>query len=118
MRWFFLGFSGRIGRLPYLLGLLFLVAVSGFIVSRMAAAPDNSDALALWGLVSLVFGVGSVWAIVAISVKRLHDMNLPAAIAICLFVPAISFITILVLCLWPGSVGPNRFGDDENRPAS
>ena len=117
MRWFFLGLSGRIGRLPYLLGILFLIAVSGFIIGRLAAVPEQSGAAAFWALVALLFGLVSIWAMVAISVKRLHDMNVPGALAICLFVPAVSFITVIILCLWPGNGGPNRFGKDENRPA-
>ncbi|WP_136657543.1 DUF805 domain-containing protein [Nitratireductor sp. XY-223] len=118
MRWFFLGLSGRIGRLPYLLGILFLVAVSGLIVSRLASTPEESTAFAFWSLVSLVFGIASIWAMVALSVKRLHDMILPGALALCLFVPAISIVAVFVMCLWPGSAGPNRFGKNENRPAS
>lgn len=117
MRWFFLGLSGRISRLPYLLGILFLMAVSGFIIGRLASVPEQSGAAAFWALVALSFGLLSIWAMVAISVKRLHDMNVPGALAICLFVPAVSFITVIVLCLWPGNGGPNRFGKDENRPA-
>ena len=42
MRWFFLGFSGRIGRLPYILGILFLIALSGTVVARISSLPEDS----------------------------------------------------------------------------
>lgn len=116
MRWCMLGFSGRIGRLPYLLGVLFLIAVSGGTVSRISTLPEDSVWLSPWLLFLLVWTVVSIWSTVALAVKRLHDINLPGPVAICLFVPAVSVIALLVLCAWPGSIGPNDYGDRPNRP--
>ncbi|MCY6382721.1 DUF805 domain-containing protein [Hoeflea prorocentri] len=116
MGWFFFSPSGRIDRLPYILGLLFLTAVNGFLLSRLAAVPEDSTEFVFWSFVGFTTALGSIWSAIAIAVKRLHDMNVPGAVAVCLFIAPIAFLTVLVLCLWPGSSGPNRFGEHRNRP--
>lgn len=116
MRWFFFSPSGRIDRLPFLLGLLFLTAVNGFLWNRLVAVPEESTAFVFWSFVAFTFALGSIWSTVVMAIKRLHDMNVPGAVAVCLFVPAVSILTVLVLCVWPGSSGPNRFGERRNRP--
>ncbi len=116
MRWFFLGFSGRIGRLPYILGTLFLVALSAGAVSQIASLPEDSFWVGPWFIFLMVLSGFTLWSCTAMAVKRLHDFNIPGPVAICIFVPAVSPIAMLVMCLWPGTAGPNDYGDETNRP--
>lgn len=116
MRWFFMGFSGRIGRLPYILGVLFLVALSVGTIGHLSDMPEDSVWLMPWVIFLLVLSLFTLWSSIAMAVKRLHDINLPGPVAICLFVPAVSVVAMLVLCVWPGTVGPNDYGDETNRP--
>lgn len=118
MGWFLFGLSGRIDRIPFVLATLLQVAVLGISISRVMQVPNDSGAFAAWSLVLLVSMLASVWVTVATAIKRLQDINIPGVVVLCLFVPAVSVIAYLVLCLWPGTSGPNHYGDDCNRPKS
>ncbi|MNU03423.1 hypothetical protein D3C72_2474480 [compost metagenome] len=50
------------------------------------------------------------------SIKRLHDMGLPGILVFVLFVPAVSFVMLFVLCLWPSAPGPNAYGPASDWP--
>lgn len=116
MRWFLFGLSGRISRMPFVLATLFQVSVLGISLSQILQHPEGSSEAATWSLVLFVSMLASVWITVATAIKRLHDINIPGAVVLCLFVPAVSVIAYLVLCFWPGTPGPNSYGDDYNRP--
>mgnify|MGYP001819144651 CR=1 FL=1 len=116
MRWFLFGLSGRISRMPFVLATLFQVAVLGISLSRLMLLTEGRSEVATWGPVLFVSMLASVWITVATAIKRLHDINIPGAVVLCLFVPAVSVIAYLVLCFWPGTPGPNSYGDDYNRP--
>jgi len=116
LRWFFFGLSGRIGRLPYILGNLFFVAVTGVIINQLMIVPEDSREIDLWSLLFMLLLPTVLWTSIAMAVKRLHDINLPGPVAICLFVPAVSLVAVLVLCFWPGTQGGNDYGDETNRP--
>ncbi|MEM9104019.1 MAG: DUF805 domain-containing protein [Pseudomonadota bacterium] len=116
MRWFLFGLSGRISRVPFVLATLLQTAVLGISVSRLTQLPEDSSAFGLWALVFLISMAASIWVTIATAIKRLHDINIPGAVVLCLFVPAVSIIAFLVLCFWPGTNGPNDYGDDDNRP--
>ena len=57
-----------------------------------------------------------MWASFALSVKRLHDIGKPGALALMLFIPMLSAIVFVVLCLIPGDKGANPYGDAPNVP--
>jgi uncharacterized membrane protein YhaH (DUF805 family) len=67
--------------------------------------------MAFWAVVLV-----SIWSNVALGVKRLHDLDRPGIIAASLFIPVISIIAFLVLCIFPGTPGPNRYGAATNQP--
>ena len=116
LRWFFFGFSGRISRLPYLLGFLFPVFFAAGIVRRLDMLPEDSGEFLFWGFVLVFSAPLWLWSYLAMGVKRLHDINIPGPVVICLFVPAVSLIAMLVLFLWPGTGGANDHGENTNRP--
>ncbi|MEK1930026.1 MAG: DUF805 domain-containing protein [Pararhizobium sp.] len=110
MQWLFFSPSGRLSRLPYFLGWLFWVAISGFVLVRMFANEGNEIALALWTLILVVSGLVSTASIVMLTIKRLHDIGYPGPLAICLFIPVLSPVVFITLCLWPGKPGANEYG--------
>jgi uncharacterized membrane protein YhaH (DUF805 family) len=116
LRWFFFGLSGRVSRLPYILGTLFFVALSATVVSRLMIVPEDSGQFALWSVLFVLQLPFFLWTSIAMAVKRLHDINIPGPVAICLFVPAVSLLAMLVLCVWPGSRGGNDYGRETNQP--
>ncbi len=110
MSWLFFSPSGRVSRLPYFLGWLFWAAVSGFVLSRVLAHQGNDIPLALWTLILVITALVSTASIALLTIKRLHDIGYPGHLAICLFIPVLSPVLFLALCLWPGSEGPNEYG--------
>ena len=135
--WFFLSLHGRVSRQEFWLGYFGLVVVALILVHALpypdggiyfppGDAPDNetwrSELLGWPEFISLTL----TWPVIAIYAKRLHDLNLSAWWL--LLLPAVTFMAgmselgrlhivaygllLLVLGFLPGSVGPNRFGED------
>lgn len=53
-----------------------------------------------------------LWAALAVSVKRLHDMNRPGWHFLLLVVPIYNLYLGFLLFCHPGTAGPNRYGSD------
>jgi uncharacterized membrane protein YhaH (DUF805 family) len=115
--WLFFRFSGRVSRAAYFLAGLLIAIVQGFLLYRLTLAPEGSAAsqtlLSVFWLVMLL----AIWANVALSVKRLHDIGKPGLIAVLLFIPVISIVAFVALCLIRGNPGPNQYGPHPNAPA-
>lgn len=112
--WLFFRLSGRASRAAYILAFLLLVIVQVFCAYRVMLAPEASTSLEVWSFALLLSIVGSLWSHVALSVKRLHDFGKPGIIAIVLFIPIVSIVAFLVLCIIPGDPGPNRYAKQTN----
>jgi uncharacterized membrane protein YhaH (DUF805 family) len=114
-------FSGRARRAEYWLFQLFIMiavivvcGVAGGIAAG-ARAGSNSGAVAFAGLILIVAGLGSLALIIpslAVTFRRLHDIDKPAAWILVTFVPVIGPIVLLVFCLIDGTPGPNQYGPD------
>lgn len=112
--WLFFLFKGRVSRAAFFLAGLLLVVIQLFLVYRFTLVPQETAESQVWAsLFSLSFLV-SIWANVALGVKRLHDLGRPGIFAVVLFIPVISIIAFIALCLMPGEPGPNRYGSDTN----
>lgn len=115
--WLFFGISGRVSRLAYLLAGLFLAVIQAFLLYRFTLVPEDSTAGQFWAFLFWVAVVLSIWSNVALGIKRLHDMDKPGLFAVALFIPVVSILAFVILCLFPGTDGPNQYGQDTNRPA-
>ena len=118
MTWLFFSPSGRITRLPFFLSWLFWLLIGAFVVARMFSNENHKTALALWTLVLIVSGIVSTLSIAMLAIKRLHDIGYPGPLALCLFIPVLSPIVFIALCLWPGTEGPNEFGQTGDEPGA
>lgn len=115
--WLFFRLSGRVSRAAYFLAGLLIAVVQVFVLYRFTlVTPESAEAQA-WAMIFFVVFVASVWCYVALTVKRLHDINRPGIIAVALFVPVISIAAYIALCLFPGDPGPNQYGARTNAPA-
>ncbi|SMH37664.1 DUF805 domain-containing protein [Mesorhizobium australicum] len=114
--WLFLRLNGRISRAAYLLAGLLANLVPGFLLYRFTLAPVESQAADSWAVAFFLIGLLSVWSIFALSVKRVHDLGKPGPYALALFVPVISYVVFIVLCVMPGDPAPNRYGAETNSP--
>jgi uncharacterized membrane protein YhaH (DUF805 family) len=115
--WLLFGISGRVSRLAYFLAGLFLAVIQAFLLYRFTLVPEDSTAGQFWAFLFWVAVVLSVWSNVALGIKRLHDMDRPGIFAAALFIPVLSIIAFVALCLFPGTDGPNQYGRETNRPA-
>ena len=134
-------FSGRSRRKEYWSFALFNIVIyvvlfaimmaGGFSMAQMAAS-QGGGAMPAFGPVFYVgAGLLGLWALaifipnIAVLIRRLHDRDLSGWWLLGYFVasmiPFVNFIAgiamLVVLCL-PGTVGPNRFGNDPKDPAS
>ena len=112
--WLFFCFRGRVSRAAYFLAGLFLAIVQAFLLYRFTLAPQDSAESQVWALAFWLAMLASLWSNVALGVKRLHDFGKPGIIAAALFIPVISIVAFVALCLFPGDPGPNRYGDRPN----
>ena len=111
LRWLLFGMSGRIGRKAFVLIWLFWFAVCAMplaMAGRMGAEEHAGAALIGFSLMASAFL--TCWSMVAATVKRLHDIDLPGGWAIALFIPPAALPALIALSLWPSGSGPNRFG--------
>ncbi|MCX7306178.1 MAG: DUF805 domain-containing protein [Hyphomicrobiales bacterium] len=115
--WLFFRFSGRVSRAAYFLAGLLIAIVQAFLLYRFTLVPQESTAGQGWAAAFWLVMVVAIWANVALSVKRLHDVGKPGLMAVALFIPVISIIAFIALCLIPGEAGPNRYGQLSNAPA-
>ena len=115
--WLFFKFSGRVSRAAYFLAGLLLAIVQAFLLYRFTLVPEDSTAGQMWAVAFWIVVLVSTWASVALGVKRLHDIGRPGILAAALFLPFISILAFVALCLIPGEAGPNRYGDRPNTPS-
>ena len=87
----FFGFSGRIGRRAYWLGLIVLVAISPFSIWTVLSQDPFTDAIAQIRTLGWA-GVGWTLALfvplAALNTKRLHDLGQSGLHAVLFYAPA------------------------------
>lgn len=151
MHWMFLPlkryaqFSGRSRRKEFWLFTLFVILVSivlGMIEVAMGLVEETADPMDMtgsYGPLSAIFSLAVLIPSIAVSVRRLHDINragwwilLPGLPYILMFVfmatgnlammgifaivALVLAIVLLVFYLLPGTNGPNAYGPDPKAP--
>lgn len=116
LTWLFFGWSGRLSRAPFALGWAFWLMLLSAALARIMIVPKDDPSFLFWAFVFFGVALVSTVSSILMTVKRLHDMNLPVPLIICLFIPAISFIALFAFMVWPGTNGPNEYGASPNRP--
>lgn len=117
LKWLFFGVSGRVSRMAYFLAGLLLAIFQAFALYQFTLAPEESNASQVWAVLFWAVFFLSVWSYVALGVKRLHDFGKPGIFAVTLFIPMVSILAFIVLCLYPGDPGANQYGERTNAPA-
>jgi uncharacterized membrane protein YhaH (DUF805 family) len=109
--WALFSYRGRLGRKSYFLGGLLMLVVHIYIILNLVQVDrNNREMMAVWGFVLIGFWFVSLLAVLALTVKRLHDLNLSGAWAILLFIPAVTVIFVVFIMLKPGSRQNNAHG--------
>lgn len=117
VKWLYTSFRGRIGRKSFALGALLLLLVQIALFAWVLSFGDGDGSVELEdgeallvGFVVLGFWAFAAWGLLAMSVKRLHDLNLPGLLAVVLLVPAVALLGWLFLAFMPGSRETNQHG--------
>ncbi len=104
-------FEGRANRAWYfwhiLLDDLVMFTLATVFVVLMIVTGTPLFLLPLAGVV-----IGGIWAGVAVTVKRLHDLDRPGWHWWLLLIPLVNIYMGLVLLFAKGTQGPNQFGRD------
>ncbi len=114
--WLFFSPSGRAGRQVFILGWLFWMVLNCYTVASLALHQEDEEMFRLFSVLFFAGVTVSVASTMMMSIKRLHDMGLPGILVFVLFVPAVSFVMLFVLCLWPSAPGPNAYGPAPDWP--
>ena len=114
--WLFFGWSGRLSRVPFALGWAFWFLLLCATLARIMIVPKEDPSFLFWAFAFFGVAVVSTVSSILMTIKRLHDMNLPVPLIICLFIPAISFFALIAFMVWPGTNGPNDYGRLPDRP--
>jgi uncharacterized membrane protein YhaH (DUF805 family) len=103
----YVGFSGRAARSEYWYWFLFSVIcqVVGDIIDAVLFGSQTPVLGALVGLALLLPGI-------AVSIRRLHDLDRSGWFLLLVFIPLIGGIWLLVWYCMKGTEGSNRFGPD------
>jgi uncharacterized membrane protein YhaH (DUF805 family) len=115
--WLFFRVTGRVGRVVYFLAGLLMAFVQALFLYRFMLVPETSTEGQLWGALFSLSLLLSLWPNIALGVKRLHDIDRPGIWAVTLFIPIVSIVAFIALCLVPGVRGPNRYGSGPDRPS-
>jgi uncharacterized membrane protein YhaH (DUF805 family) len=100
----YVNFSGRACRSEYWYWVLFVILadiVAGIIDYLLGMQIVSS----LFGLVTLLPGI-------AVSIRRLHDLDRTGWWILLALIPLIGWIILLIWYITKGTDGPNRFGPD------
>lgn len=114
--WLLFSPSGRAGRRVFILGWLLWMCLTGASIASLVAHQEEEELFRVLSLLFLASVMLSIVSTVMLSVKRLHDMGLTGFLAVLLFVPAVSFVMLFVLCLWPSANGANAYGPAPDWP--
>ena len=113
-------FQGRARRSEYWLWVLFIVVVSTVLNVLGGAmgggAVDPTNPMGAYsspaGIVSLLFSLATLVPSIAVGVRRLHDTNRSGWWILIGLIPILGWLVLLVFYVLPGTVGPNKFGED------
>jgi len=121
MDWFLLGFkrylefNGRSRRKEFWMFYLFNV-----ITSITLSLIDVSFSLQVNGInfLSTLLVIITVIPWLALSVRRLHDINKSGLFLLLYFLPVIGWIWLFILLIKNGDIGPNKYGSDPKNQVS
>ena len=100
-------FDGRASRQEYWMFVLFNLIFS-------LAANFIDYLIGSYGVMSGIYGLVLFVPSLAVSVRRLHDVNKSGWMILVALIPLIGFIWLLVLMVTEGTPGENQYGPNPN----
>jgi uncharacterized membrane protein YhaH (DUF805 family) len=112
--WVLFGLKGRVSRGVYWLAYAAVTCIQSAVIMQLFGGEEASYYRLATALGPAIL-LGTLYATLAISVKRLHDCDYPGLIALALIVPLVNLAFTIWVGVLPGTAGPNRFGAVTNR---
>lgn len=116
----YVGFSGRARRsefwwfaLFYFVVNLVLSLVDSVLFGTTVSEPGSFSASTDTPIFSGIFALASLLPSLAVSVRRLHDLDKSGWWLLLSFIPLIGAIVLIVWFATAGTKGSNRFGEDQ-----
>lgn len=118
-------FQGRARRSEFWLFWLFCFVV-GFVLQiiggAMGGMADPTNPMGFYsspaGIVLMLFWLAVLIPSIAVAIRRLHDTNRSGWWLLIALIPFIGALVLLVFYVLPGTVGPNKFGEDPKGAAA
>ena len=110
-------FSGRSRRKEYWYFVLFSLIVS-LVLSAIDALLGTFSSSTNVGLLGGIYGLAIIIPSIAVSVRRLHDIDRTGWWVLISLVPVIGTIVLLVFAALEGTPGENRFGPNPKASGS
>jgi uncharacterized membrane protein YhaH (DUF805 family) len=104
-------FSGRSRRMEYWYFVLFNIIV-GVVLALIDMLLGTFSAVSNIGLLSGIYSLAVLIPTLAVTVRRLHDIDRTGWWILINLIPLIGTIVLLVFALTPGTPGSNRYGPD------
>ena len=104
-------FSGRSRRMEYWYFVLFNIIVA-VVLSLIDRLTGTFSAASNIGLLSGIYALAVLIPTLAVTVRRVHDIDRTGWWILINLIPLIGTIVLLVFELTPGTPGSNRFGPD------
>jgi uncharacterized membrane protein YhaH (DUF805 family) len=109
-------FGGRSRRKEYWYFVLFSLVVS-LVLSAIDALLGTFSSSTNVGLLGGIYGLAIIIPSIAVSVRRLHDIDRTGWWVLISLVPVIGTIVLLVFAVLDGTPGENRFGPNPKASA-
>ena len=108
-------FSGRSRRKEYWFFVLFAVIIS--IVLGVIDVMIGTQTGGI-GILSAIYALAMLIPSIAVSVRRLHDIDKTGWWILIGFIPLIGTIILLIFAFLPGTAGDNKYGADPKAAAA
>jgi len=110
LAWLLFSLRGRISRRVYWLSYLSLTCVTAALFLQMVGGEEASLSRLASTIGPFAF-FATIYANVAVTVKRLHDVGYSGFLSLAMFVPLVNFVFTIWVGILPGTAGPNAYGD-------
>ena len=102
--WYFVRFSALIG--------IAVVMIEGMMAGGNGIASEDTVPNPMDSILSIIYTLAILIPSIAVTTRRLHDVDKSGWWQLLHFILFIGSIVILIWMLKPGTTGSNRFGDD------
>ncbi len=107
-------FNGRARRKEYWMFVLFniLISMGLMLFVGIGAASESTTMVVIFYSLYALYSLAVLLPTIAVTVRRLHDINKSGAYFFIVFIPLIGGIWLLVLMATEGTQGENQYGPD------